>query len=143
MGHMNTSHIENKYRFGLRGQDWLEEKLIEFGYLLYKKNIKHIGLELDLVMYKYIKEQDLLIIHIVEVKTRRNLACRVDLEEFGIQRKWQRVKKIMFDFPKEIKHIVQTGDSCAHSITFDLAVVLDKNGNFNLHKYIQNVNLLL
>lgn len=142
MRHMNNQHIENKYRFGLKGQDWLEEKLTEFDYFLYKKNIKHIGLEIDLIVYKFIKDKNLLLIHVIEVKTRRNLGHDIDLEQFNINRKWIRVKKIMFDLPDAIKQILGVAE-CKHSITFDLAVVLDRGGVFNLHKYIQNVNLLL
>lgn len=139
---MNNQHIENKYRFGLQGQNWLEEKLIEFDYFLYKKNVKHIGLELDLIVYKLIKDKNLLLIHIIEVKTRRNLGHEIDLEQFNIKRKWVRVKKIIFDLPQAIKETIGV-EECKHSITFDLAVVLDRGGVFNLHKYIQNVNLLL
>ena len=139
---MNTQNVENKYRFGLKGQDWFEEKLIEYGYSLYKKNLKHIGLEIDLIMYKHIKDKNILLIHIVEVKTRRNLGRDVDLEALNIKRKWLRVKRIMFDIPQAIKDIAKI-EECSYTLSFDLAVVLDRGGVFNLHKYIQNVNLLL
>ena len=142
MGHMNTQNTQNKYTFGLKGQDWFEQKLIEYGYSLYKKNIKRIGLEIDLVMYKHLREKNILLIHIIEVKTRRNLGREVDLESLDIKRKWLRVKQMMFDIPQAIKDVVKI-DDCRHTLSFDLAVILDKGGVFNLHKYIQNVNLLL
>lgn len=139
---MNTQNIENKYTFGLKGQDWFEQKLREYGYSLYKKNIKRIGLEIDLVVYKHLKQKGLLLIHVIEVKTRRNRGKEVDLESLDIKRKWLRVKQMMFDIPQAIKDIAAIGD-CRHTLSFDLAVIVDKEGVFNLHKYIQNVNLLL
>ncbi|MES2985912.1 MAG: hypothetical protein V4686_02180 [Patescibacteria group bacterium] len=139
---MNTTQQENKYRFGLQGQDWLEGKLVDFGYTLYKKNLKQIGLELDLVMYKHIKDKNLVLIHIIEVKTRRVLGHSVDLEGFNLKRKWHKVRQIMFDIPDAVKEILRKSE-VKTTITFDLAVVLDRGGRFSLHKYIQNVNLLL
>ena len=141
-GHMTIEHKENTYRFGLRGQNWLEDRFIEFGYSLYQKNLKRIGLELDLIMFKYIQEKNILMIHIVEVKTRRILGQDLDLDQFNIRRKLHKVKQIMFDIPPDVKGFANIYN-CKHVITFDLAVVLDKGNTFKLHKYIQNVNLLL
>jgi Holliday junction resolvase-like predicted endonuclease len=139
---MTTKYIENRYRFGLRGQNWLEDRFTEFGYSLYQKNLKRIGLELDLIMFKYIKEKNILMIHIIEVKTRRVLGEQLDLEQFNIRRKLYKVKQIMFDIPEDVKEFAHI-HNCKHMITFDLAVVLDRGNTFKLHKYIQNVNLLL
>ena len=132
----------NRYELGLKGQNWIENKFENFGYSLYKRNLKCIGLELDLILFKYIEDKNLLLIRIIEVKTRGRLGEGVSLENLNIQRKWVRVKKIMFNLPDEIKNFVSI-HQCKHSITFDLAVILHREERFSLHKYIQNVNLLL
>lgn len=139
----NRNIPANTYSLGLQGQDFVELKFINVGYKIFQKNFKKIGLEIDLIVYKYIKEKNLLVIRIVEVKTRKKERLKVDLEEMGIKGKWRKVKSVMFDIPRNIKGVLGI-DNCPHTISFDLAVVqVESKEIFVLNTYIKNVDLLL
>lgn len=140
----------NRYRLGLKGQDYVEKKFLKAGYCLYKRNFKQIGLELDLIVYKVIKDfknKDFLIIHIIEVKTRNIAFITTDLSCFNIPLKWKKTKTVLFDIVENLKKTLLI--NCAHKITFDLALVssdFDSSINmniFNIRRYIRNVDLLL
>jgi hypothetical protein len=148
----NKDLKESTYDIGLKGQNFVELKFQKAGYVVYKKNFKKIGLEIDLIVYKYIQSKNLLIIRIAEVKTKRiksfshflSKDAEVELENFGISNKWMRVRKMMFNIVDDIKSINRLKDT-KHKISFDLAIVYSLLGaeSFRLHKYIENVNLLL
>jgi len=145
-------NIKNRYDTGLKGQNFIESCLTNKGYELYKKNLKKIGLELDLVVYKHIRDKNILVVRIVEVKTRTidvNYSSflqnkETDLSQFAIPRKWKKVKTIMFDTVNDVKNEFNLKDT-RHRISFDLAIVylLLPSKHFKIHRYIENVNLLL
>jgi Holliday junction resolvase-like predicted endonuclease len=145
---INTIQTQNSYELGLKGQELIESRLQKYGFEVYKRNFKKIGFEIDLIVYKYLAEKNLLVIQVVEVKTRRvrdmrNMSQELDLEQFGIASKWRRVRKVMSALPDDIKKYVQIPD-CKHVMSFDLAIVMESRvGCLNMHTYIQNVNLLL
>ncbi|MES2623464.1 MAG: YraN family protein [Patescibacteria group bacterium] len=145
---MNIQSAENKYELGIKGQELIEARLEKYGYFVFKRNFKRIGLEIDLIMYKFLKETNTILIHIIEVKTRkvkdmRYMSQELDLEQFGIKHKWRKVRQVMFDIPEEIKSKLNI-TNCKHVITFDLAVVMaSRVGCLNMHTYIPNVNLML
>lgn len=147
----NTS-TQSTYDIGLQGQNFVELKFQKAGYVVYKKNFKKIGLEIDLIVYKYIQSKNLLIIRIVEVKTKRiqsfcsfvSKNTEVDLENFGILKKWMKVRRVMFGIVDSIKLDNNLKDT-KHKTSFDLAIIYSLLGteSFRLHRYIQDVDLLL
>ena len=109
------------------------------GFELYKKNIKSIDSEIDIVMYKYNKDKYTLDIRIIEVKTRSNY--EFDLQAFNIAKKWRLIRKHMFIIKREIDRMF---DILNYSeVHFDLALVRHKDDTYDLYSYIKDVNLLL
>ncbi len=141
----NSLTYKNQYEFGLKGQNFVELKFNKLGYSVYKRNFKKIGLEIDLIVYKVIGAETgekVLLVHIVEVKTRNRFIGDLDLSVFNLVCKWGKIRGNMFEIVSNLKK--ELGLTCPHKITFDLAVVhINKDGCFCMRTYIRDVNLLL
>jgi len=144
------NHEHHTYDIGLQGQDFIEKKLLERGYLLYKKNFKKIGLEIDLILYKHLPEKDIVIIRILEVKTRNSVSLHkyTDLDSLKIDRKWLKIKKYMYGIVSDLKKELDFR-STKHVIHFDLALIAynstykEREDGYRLYKYIEDVDLLI
>jgi Holliday junction resolvase-like predicted endonuclease len=146
---MNKINSISKTSIGNKGETCVMDKLKTYGFKLYKRNIKHIDSEIDLVMYKYDPIKYTLNIRVIEVKTRG--LYEFDMSSFKIDRKWSRIKKHFFKFKYEIDAMF---DILNYSeIHFDLALVKHSQGKnlqtknsdsgFILYSYIKDVNLLI
>ncbi len=136
---MNNIHNNHKKSVGFKGEMSVVDKLKTMGFELYKKNIKSIDAEIDIVVYKYNKNTYALDIRIIEVKTRNNY--EFDLATFNIAKKWRLIRKHMFTIKAEIDGMF---DILNYSeVHFDLALVRYKGDIYDLYSYIKDVNLLL
>lgn len=142
--------VQNSYSKGLKGQDFVELWCVKQGYFIYKKNMKKIGLEIDLIIYKYIENKNILLIRILEVKTRnmRSLLYCSDFDQFSINKKWIKVKLCMYDIVSSIKKDCGF-DNSKHCVCYDLAIVSycsEKSTDrevYSMYQYVKNVNLLI
>ena len=136
---MNNINSKTKKDIGYKGENFVIDKLKTCGFDLYKKNIKYIDSEIDIVVYKYNKNTKNLDIRVVEFKTRKDYCS--DLSNFNLIRKWGFVRKYLFKIKSEIDFGF---DILGYSeIHFDLALVRYHNDNFYLYNYIKDVNLIL
>lgn len=133
------------YDIGNKGQSFVESIMKKRGYVLFRRNFRKIGLELDLIMFKYIENKDMLIVRIIEVKTRTcNYGCDIDIDEFKMCNKWRKVRKYIVDIIRTLKQ--EKGFTyIKHNIHYDLAIVMHRSSlkSLVLYKYIQNIDLLL
>ena len=136
MININNNH---KKSVGFKGEMFVIDKLKTMGFELYRKNIKSIDSEIDIVAYKYNKEKYTLDIRIIEVKTRNKY--EFDLMNFNIPKKWRLIRKHIFPIKTEIDKKFDVLNFS--EIHFDLALVKYKNETYNLYSYIKDVNLML
>ena len=136
---MNNINKNNKKSIGFKGEMCVIDKLKTIGFELYKKNIKSIDSEIDVVVYKYNRFKYTLDIRIIEVKTRKNY--EFDLSSFNIPKKWRLVKPHIF----KIKSNIDAKFDILHysEIHFDLALVRYNDDSYDMYSYIKDVNLML
>ncbi len=135
------ANIDNNHKksIGFKGEMSVIDKLKTMGFELYKKNIKSIDAEIDIVVYKYNRSTYTLDIRVIEVKTRHNY--EFNLSNFGIDKKWRLIRKHIFNIKSEID---RRFDVLSYSeIHFDLALVRYRDDVFDLYSYIKDVNLML
>ena len=141
----NLNNIKiNKTKIGLEGESLVIDRLIKLGYILYKRNYRKIGLEIDIIMYKFFKNKNLLDIRVIEVKTRRNY--QFNLMDLSIDKKWYIVKKYLYVIKDEIFLNNFNTDIYLNikvDIHFDLALVKKDDLNIKIYSYIKDVNLLI
>ena len=136
---MNHQNNKSKKHIGNQGESFVIDKLKTQGFELYKKNIKYIDAEIDIVVYKYNEKTRFLNIRVIEVKTRNNYCF--DLINFNLIKKWLLVKKYLFKIKSEIDiNFEILGYSEIH---FDLVLVKKDIDNYCIYSYIEDVNLLL
>ncbi|MBC7767143.1 YraN family protein [Arenimonas sp.] len=136
---MNNLNNKDKKSIGFKGEVAVLDKLKTNGFELFKKNVKSIDAEIDIVVYKYNTVKYTLDIRVIEVKTRNRY--EFDLNNFNITHKWRRIRKHLFNIKAEID---SKFDILNYSeIHFDLALVRYKNDKFDLYSYIKDVNLML
>lgn len=136
---MNKSNNKNTNNIGFKGETAIIDKLKTSGFELYKRNIKKIDSEIDIVMYKYDKKRYSLNIRVIEVKTRNNY--NFDLTSYGIGKKWRLIRRHIFKIKEEIDckfDILNYSE-----IHFDLALVKYSDNNYKMYSYIKDVNLML
>lgn len=140
---------------GTVGEKFVLERLINKGFILYKRNIRQWGFEIDLIVYKYNPVTKFLDIRIVEVKTRISAVQTYlgTLSNYDIENKWRRIRGRFFMFREEI--VSDTGLEVVGSLShFDLAIVFlkspvdissadDVKKNLRMHTYIKDVNLFI
>ena len=136
---MNNTNNNNKKNVGFKGEMHVIDKLKTMGFILYKKNIKSINSEIDIVVYKYDESTYSLDIRIVEVKTRNNY--EFDLSSLNIPKKWRLIKPHIFKIKSEIDAKFEILNYS--EIHFDLALVRYKNESYDMYSYIKDVNLML
>ena len=155
---MNTQK-KNK-DMGTMGETYVLERLRHKGFLLYKRNIRQWGFEIDLVVYRYNENTMFLEVRVVEVKTRMAhgaLSYPGTLDQYGLEGKWARVRSRLYRFRDEVareKGLDMRGGS-AH---FDLAIVFlklvadegypqpanpDIENLLKMHTYIKDINLFI
>ncbi len=136
---MNNTNNNHKKSIGFKGEMSVIDKLKTIGFELYKKNIKSIDSEIDIVVYKYNRIAYTLDIRVIEVKTRNNY--EFDLTNFNIAKKWRLVRRHIFNIKAEID---SKFDILSYSeVHFDLALVRYKGDVYDLYSYIKDVNLIL
>lgn len=136
---MNNINNKTKKSIGFKGELFVIDKLKTKGFVLYKKNIKKIDSEIDIVMYKYNHHKHSLDIRVIEVKTRG--VYQFDLVDFNICKKWTLIRKHLFNIKEEICSLF---DILNYSeIHFDLALVKYKDDLYEIYSYIKDVNLTL
>lgn len=136
---MNNLNDKYKNSIGYKGETAVIDKLKTCGFELYKRNIKKIDSEIDVVAYKYDISKKSLDIRIIEVKTRNGY--EYDLSSFGIDKKWRLIRKHIFNIKEGIDHKF---DILNYSeIHFDLALVKHYNDDYKIYRYIKDVNLML
>ena len=136
---MNKINIETNNSVGFKGETAVIEKLKTCGFELYKRNLKKIDSEIDIVMYKYNKHKYTLDIRVIEVKTRK--FYEFDLTTFNIDKKWRHIIRRMFKIKEEID---SKFDILKYSeIHFDLVLVKYCGDNYKIYSYIKDVNLIL
>ncbi len=136
---MNNLNNNHKKSIGFKGEMAVIDKLKTIGFELYKKNIKSIDAEIDIVAYRYNTHTYSLDIRVIEVKTRNTY--EFDLNNFNISHKWRLIRKHIFNIKAEIDSKFDILNYSA--VHFDLALVRYKNDTFDLYSYINDVNLLL
>lgn len=150
---MNTQK-QNK-DLGTMGETHVLNMLIDKGFSLYKRNIRQWGLELDLVVYKYTEATKFLQVRVVEVKTR---VLRTDiyqttygqqLEQYGIDAKWNRARPRLYGFKEQITSDVGL-QVLGHGAHFDFALVSSRSKagstvdpGLKISMYIKDVNLFI
>jgi len=136
---MNNINNKTKNSIGFKGESAVCDKLKTCGFEVYKRNLKKIDSEIDIIMYKYNKNRYSLDIRVIEVKTRKSY--EFDLSSFGIDKKWRLIRRRIFKIKEEIDCKF---DILSYSeIHFDLALVRYRNDNYRIYSYIKDVNLLL
>jgi Holliday junction resolvase-like predicted endonuclease len=136
---MNNINNKTKNSIGFKGESAVCDKLKTCGFEVYKRNLKKIDSEIDIIMYKYNKQRFSLDIRVIEVKTRKSY--EFDLSSFGVEKKWRLIRKHIFKIKEEIDckfDILNYSE-----IHFDLALVRYCNDDYKIYSYIKNVNLLL
>ncbi len=137
---MSNINIVSKKTLGCKGESFVLDKLKTKGYLLYKKNFIKWGIELDLIVYKYIPEKKMLDIRVVEVKTRS--LYEFNLANLKLDRKWYRLIGYLFDIKDVVTGSVDYPVKYSE-IHFDLALVKSGQGNdLIMCSYINDINLL-
>lgn len=136
---MNKKNNKSKNTIGFKGESAVIDKLMKNGFELYKRNIKKIDSEIDLVMYKYDNYKKTLDIRVIEVKTRN--FYEFDLSSFGINKKWMLIRKHIFNIKEDID---SRFDIINYSqIHFDLVLVKYSFDNYKIYSYIKDVNLII
>ncbi len=136
---MKSNNQESKNTIGNKGERFVIDKLKTAGYQVYKKNLKKIDAEIDIVAYRYDPVKYKLDIRVIEVKTRNKY--EFDLLNFDISNKWRHIRKYMFNIKSEIDHLYDV--LYFSEVHFDLALVKYNGDSFNLYSYIKDVNLML
>lgn len=136
---MNDFKNKNNNTIGFKGETIVCDILMNNGFIVYKRNIKKIDSEIDLVMYKYNQQKKSLNIRVIEVKTRRGYGF--NLSSLGIDKKWRLIKKHLFNIKDEIN---AKFDRINYSeIHFDLALVTYSDDYYRIYKYVKDVDLML
>lgn len=136
---MNNINNKTKKSVGFKGELFVIDKLKTNGFELYKKNIKKIDSEIDMVMYKYDEYKHSLDIRVIEVKTRG--VYQFDLVGFNIYKKWTLIRKHLFSIKEDVCSLF---DNLNYSeIHFDLVLVKHKDDLYEIYSYIKDVNLTL
>ncbi len=136
---MNNLNKKFNNSVGYKGETAVMYKLKTCGFELYKRNIKKIDSEIDIVVYKYNLCKKTLDIRIIEVKTRKSY--EFDLSTFGIDKKWRLIRKHIFNIKEDID---RKFDILNYSeIHFDLALVKYHENDYKIYRYIKDVNLML
>ncbi len=136
---MNNLNKKYNNSVGYKGETAVIYKLKRSGFELYKRNIKEIDSEIDVVAYKYNVYKKSLDIRIIEVKTRNRY--EFNLSSFGIDKKWRRIRKHIFNIKEDID---RKFDILNYSeIHFDLALVKYDDNDYKIYRYIKDVNLML
>ena len=138
---MDMNNINNKIKknVGFKGELVVIEKLKTNGFELYKRNIKKIDSEIDIVMYKYDGKKYSLNIRVIEVKTRS--AHIFDLESMSLHKKWYLIRRHIFNIKEEIQ---SKFDILNYSeIHFDLALVKYNKNEYKIYSYIKDINLMI
>ena len=141
---MYMNNLNNKTDIGLEGEGVVINRLIKSGYILYKRNYRKIGLEIDIIMYKFINKENVLDIRVVEVKTRNKYQFNLHL--LSINKKWFYIQKYMFSIKSEILSLFIDSYNYLNfktEIHFDLAMVKKDFDNIRIYSYIKDVNLLM
>ena len=133
----------NKKTIGLKGENAVLDKLKTRGYSLYKKNIKYIDSEIDMVVYKYYPEKGLIDIRIIEVKTRNRY--EFDLSVFNLKNKYKNMYKYIFVLSNSVKNMFP---GVYYETHLDLVLVkysklLGSGESFEIYNYIKDINLML
>jgi Holliday junction resolvase-like predicted endonuclease len=132
---------------GAMGEKYIANILEAREYSIYRSNFKKWGFEIDLIVYKFNLQTQQLEVRAVEVKTRSNYTSNT-IDEFHMEQKIRRYRYFMFNIGEEIHRLlvargyVQEEDKVYYKYHLDLAIV-GYDGVCYLHKYIQNVNLLM
>jgi Holliday junction resolvase-like predicted endonuclease len=135
---MNNINNKTKRDIGYKGEEFVIDRLKTCGFYLYRKNIKYIDSEIDIVVYRYDENSQKIDIRIVEVKTRKDYCF--DLINFNLIKKWRLVRKYIFKIKADID---SNFDSLKYSeIHFDLALVRYCGDDYFLYSYIKDVDLL-
>lgn len=134
-------YINNKSKksVGFKGEMYVIDKLKTKGFSLYKKNIKSLDSEIDVVVYKYDNIKYTLDIRIIEVKTRANY--EFDLTTLNISKKWRLIRPHIFKIKSEID--IKFDILKYSEVHFDLALVRYIKDNCYIYSYIKDVNLLI
>ncbi len=136
---MNDIFNNTKNSIGFKGESVVCDILRTTGFIVYKRNIKKIDSEIDIVMYKHNIQKKSLNIRVIEVKTRKR--CVYDLSSLNIDKKWRLIRKHIFKIKDEIN---SKFDKLNYSeIHFDLALVVYKGDCYKMYKYIKDVDLML
>ncbi len=145
-----SEDVRQTYDRGLQGQDFIEQRFLGKGYSVYRRNFKKIGVEIDLILYRYISDTGVLIVRIIEVKTRNGVYLHryIDLDSFQIDRKWLKIKKYVYGIVSDIKRELGVM-SAKHVIHFDMALVAfdstcsQGEDMYRLYRYFEDVDLLI
>lgn len=138
---MDMNKINNKIKknVGFKGELAVIDKLKTNGFELYKRNIKKIDSEIDIVMYKYDNQKYSLNIRVIEVKTRSVYVF--DLENLSLYKKWTLIRRHIFNIKEEIQ---SKFDILNYSeIHFDLALVKYDKDKYEMYSYIKDINLMM
>jgi Holliday junction resolvase-like predicted endonuclease len=136
---MNNINNKIKKNVGFKGESAVIEKLKTNGFDLYKRNIKKIDSEIDIVMYKYDSHKYSLNIRVIEVKTRNIYVF--DLKNLSLHKKWILIRRHIFNIKEEIQ---SKFDILNYSeIHFDLALVKYDKDKYEMYSYIKDINLMM
>ena len=136
---MNKINNSDKKAMGFNGELFVIDKLKTLGFILYKRNIKYINSEIDIVMYRFNLKKMVLDIRVIEVKTRSGFDF--NLSNFNLIKKWSLIKPYMYEIKSEIdKKFKFLPYSEIH---FDLALIKKKGLDLSFYSYNKDINLLI
>ncbi len=156
----NTKEVLTDKTLGTKGELFVLDFMKSRGFEVFATNVKGLGYEIDLIVYKIHKDK--VDIRLIEVKTRDIRSGEyeyVSLQTLGLKNK---ISKYIRFGPGAVSLLVeQLQRDCSEKLFFnlhiDLVIVIkvvdsDRLGvgvsekpekSFKLHKYYQNINLLI